>query len=107
MIIKIPAISESNIATVDIWGQKTGTIPLRVTKGKYDGSKEIGSIIARHDGYIIADIYDVEKWLAIKNMIDSGKIKAYPSKCSFGISSFKLGPAILGLICDELNELLD
>ena len=74
---------------------------------KYDGSKEIGSIIARHDGYIIADIYDAEKWLAIKNMIDSGKIKAYPSKCSFGILSFKLGPAILGLICDELNELLD
>lgn len=107
MIIKIPAISESNMVGVDIWGQKTGTIPLRVTKGKYGGSKEIGSIIARQDGYIIADIYDAEKWLAIKNMINNGKIKAYPSQCSFGVLSFKLGPAVLGLICDELNELLD
>ena len=120
MIIKIPAISESSIATVDIWGQKTGTIPLRVTKGKYDGSKEIGSIIARHDGYIIADIYDEKRYRKIINAIHNGDVKAYMNyfadvdhakddaysyATDIYIMYFALGPAIPGSTCDELNSL--
>ena len=73
---------------------------IRLTEGGYSGEYimdfarrglhippdvDMGHVSVLGDDYIIADIYDAEKWLAIKNMIDSGKIKAYPSKCSLSL----------------------